>query len=104
MEVSEDQSAGFQRAIARFATDCAKRLNCIATTEAGVLSAINRLLVQLDRAPLPSDGSRRLVQAEALTALFFSMYSTDLWPTLRSGLRQALDGEVDSAAARATGE
>ena len=58
-----------------------------------MLSAINRLLVQLDRAPLPSDGSRRLVQAEALTALFFSMYSTDLWPTLRSGLSQALDGD-----------
>ena len=93
MEVSEDQSAGFQRAIARFAADCAKRSNCIATTQAGVLSAINRLLVQLDRAPLPSDGSRRLVQAEALTALFFSMYSTDLWPTLRSGLSQALDGD-----------
>ena len=49
MEVSEDQSAGFQRAIARFAADCAKRSNCIATTQAGVLSAINRLLVQLDR-------------------------------------------------------
>ncbi|MCH9679610.1 MAG: alpha/beta hydrolase, partial [Actinomycetia bacterium] len=82
MEVSEDQSAGFQRALARFASDCAQRSNCIATTQAGVLSAINRLLVQLDQSPLSSDGSRRLVQAEALTAVFFSMYSTDLWPTL----------------------
>jgi pimeloyl-ACP methyl ester carboxylesterase len=40
-----------------------------------------------------TDGSRRLVQAEALTALFFSMYSTDLWPTLRTGLRQATQGD-----------
>mgnify|MGYP000037449493 CR=1 FL=1 len=78
MEVSEDQSAGFQRALARFASDCAQRSNCIATTQAGMLSAINRLLLHRDRAPLSSDGSRRPLQAQALTALCFATYSTHL--------------------------
>ena len=38
---------------------------------------------------MPTSGSRRLVQSEAITALFFAMYSTDLWPALRRGLVEA---------------
>ena len=92
MQISADQSRGFQMAMGRFATDCAKKTGCVADSQAGVLSFINSLLRTLDSSSLPTDGSRDLVQAEALTALFFSMYSTDLWPTLRSGLRQAKNG------------
>ena len=93
MEVSQDQSTGFQRAMARFAADCAKKSNCVANTQRGVLAYINKLLRSLDRSSLPTDGSRRLVQSEAITALFFAMYATDLWPTLRSGLKQAKNGD-----------
>lgn len=93
MEVSKDQSDGFQLAIERFAADCARTSGCVANTRAGVISRINALLRRLDRNPMPTDGARRLVQAEALTALFFSMYSTDLWPTLRAGLRDAERGD-----------
>lgn len=93
MQISEDQSAGFQQASQRFAADCAKRSNCVASTQAGVLRNINDLLTGLERSPLRTDGTRRLVQAEAITALFFSMYSTDLWSTLRVGLREADKGD-----------
>lgn len=93
MEISSDQSEGFQTAIGRFAADCARRSDCVAKTEQGVMTQINSLVRRLDRSPMRTDGSRRLVQAEALTALFFSMYSTDLWPTLRTGLRQATRGD-----------
>ena len=93
MGISLDQSNGFQQAVERFAADCARRSGCVAQSKEGVLAAINSLLRSLDRSPMRTDGSRRLVQAEALTALFFSMYSTDLWPTLRTGLRQAAGGD-----------
>jgi len=93
MEISSDQSTGFQQAMQRFASDCARRPDCVARSQKGVLTAINSLLRRLDTASMRTDGSRRLVQAEALTALFFSMYSTDLWPTLRTGLRQAAAGD-----------
>jgi pimeloyl-ACP methyl ester carboxylesterase len=93
VEVSKDQSAGFQRAMQRFAADCARKSDCVARTGQGVLDRINGLLRELDDSSLRTDGSRRLVQSEALTALFFSMYSTDLWPTLRTGLRQAVAGD-----------
>jgi len=93
MGVSEDQSRGFQIAMGRFAADCATKSTCVATTAGGVIREINALLRQLDRKTLPTDSSRRLVQSEAITALFFAMYSTDLWSTLRSGLTQAKKGD-----------
>lgn len=93
MQVSQDQSAGFQRAMQRFSADCARRSDCVARTQQGVLTQINALIRQLDTASMRTDGSRRLVQAEAITAMFFSMYSKDLWPTLRTGLRQAANGD-----------
>jgi pimeloyl-ACP methyl ester carboxylesterase len=92
MQLSKGQSDGFQLAVRRFAADCARRSDCVASSQPGVLRSINRLLKTLDDSPLRTDGPRRLVQAEALSALFFSMYSTRLWPTLRSGLRQASRG------------
>lgn len=93
MEISRDQSAGFQTAMQRFAADCARRPDCIAQSPESVITQINSLLRSLDRNSMRTDGSRRLVQSEALTAMFFSMYSTDLWPTLRTGLRQARKGD-----------
>lgn len=93
MAVSKDQSAGFQQALQRFAADCAKKPRCVADTPAGVIDALNSVLAKLDRRSLPTDGSRRLVQGEAITAVFFSMYSKSLWPTLRSGLRDAAAGD-----------
>lgn len=93
MQLSKDQSDGFQQAIGRFAADCAKKPGCVADSAAGVIAEINSILRRLDRRSMPTDGSRRLVQGEAITALFFSMYSTDLWPTLRAGLREAAKGD-----------
>lgn len=93
MEVSADQSKGFQRAVQRFAADCARKVRCVADTQTGVIRELNSILRKLDRRSLPTDGSRRLVQGEAITAVFFSMYSTSLWPTLRAGLTEAAEGD-----------
>lgn len=90
MQVSEGQSRGFQKAVARFAADCAPRSTCPypGGTKA-VLAGINELLAGLDRNPMPTSSSRVLTQADALTAVFFPMYSTSLWPALRRALAQA---------------
>ncbi len=58
-----------------------------------MIRELNSILRKLDRRSLPTDGSRRLVQGEAITAVFFSMYSTSLWPTLRAGLTEAAEGD-----------
>jgi pimeloyl-ACP methyl ester carboxylesterase len=94
MQVSQGQSGGFQRAVTRFAADCATKSLCPwrgSTT--AVLTGINALLARLDRTPMPTHMGAPLVKAEALSAIFYAMYSPDLWPLLRQGLRQARNGD-----------
>lgn len=94
MEISEGQSRGFQRALKRFAADCAKRSSCPYRGSAqAVLRGINVLLAGLDRSPMPTDRGRPLNQAEAITAVFYPMYTTLLWPALRRALAQAEQGD-----------
>lgn len=93
MEISRGQSTGFQRAMRRFAADCSGRSTCpYGGSTNAVLRGINRLLDRVDAAPMATRGPRDLVQAEALTALFYSMYSPTIWSSLRLALRQAANG------------
>ncbi len=94
MEVSRGQSSGFQVAMQRFAQDCSRRKTCpYPGSAANVLREINRLLARLDKRPLPTDTGRNLVQAEALGAMFYSMYSPTIWPSLRRALKMAKLGD-----------
>ena len=94
MEISKGQSGGFQGALVRFAKDCANRSNCPYTGDWNdVLTGINQLLASLENHRLPTSGFEPLNQAQAVTALFWSMYSPDFWGTLRSALRQAERGQ-----------
>lgn len=93
MAISRGQSGGFQTAVTRFARDCAPRAGCPwRGSTRSVLTGINRLLARLDVHPMTAHRGRPLVQAEALTAIFFAMYSPLAWPSLRVALRQAADG------------
>ncbi len=93
MAVSQGQSTGFQVAMSRFAKDCAPRRSCPwHGSAAAVLTGINRLLAQIDRTPMNNPEGLDLVQAEALGALFYSMYSPTIWPNLRIALTQAKAG------------
>ena len=94
MEVSEGQSRGFQTAMTRFAADCTTRANCpFAGGTRAVLAGINAILAGLDRTPMATSSRRVLTQAEALTALFYPMYTTQLWPILRQALGAAAEGD-----------
>lgn len=93
MALSYGQSVGFQRAVARFAADCAKHRTCpYPGGAAGVIKGINGLLAQLDAHPMYTTNRLRLVQNEATTAVIQAMYAPFLWPTLRDGLSQARRG------------
>lgn len=94
MPMSQGQSTGFQTAVTRFAADCAKRASCAwdGSTKA-VLAGINRLLARLDTHPMRAGRGRPLLQAQALNAIFYSMYSPLAWPSLRTALKYAARGD-----------
>jgi len=102
MQVSRDQSEGFQLALARFAADCVKRASCPwRGTPNRVLAGINAVFDSLERRPLQTR-TLPLVEAEALTAVFYGMYSPTLWSSLRSALRQATRGDGQGLSELAT--
>jgi hypothetical protein len=82
MELSRGQSAGFQRALRRFDRKYP-----------GSIAHINALLASLDSMPMKTDGLQRLVQSEASTAIFLSMYDTSFWPPLHDALIAAKRGD-----------
>jgi pimeloyl-ACP methyl ester carboxylesterase len=82
MELSQGQSAGFQRAIKRFDRKYP-----------GSIAFINTLLASLDSAPMKTDGLQKLAQSEASTAIFLSMYNTSFWPPLHDALAAAKKGD-----------
>lgn len=93
MEVSEGQSRAFQIAMTRFARNCAQLASCpYSGSSTRVLAGINGLLAQLDGHPMRTEKRERLTQSQALTALFWGMYSRDYWPNLRDALSQARRG------------
>jgi pimeloyl-ACP methyl ester carboxylesterase len=82
MQLSRGQAQGFQTALKRFNSQYA-----------GSIPQINRLLARLDKAPLPTSMTLPLVQSEALSAIFYSMYSPALWQDLHSALNKAARGD-----------
>ena len=94
METSRGQARGFQRAIRRFADDCARRAECrLGRSSAQVLQRINTLLRNLDSRPIPTSGPTTLVQSEAITGIVTALYSTQTWPVLGQAITQAQAGD-----------
>lgn len=93
MEISRDQSRGFQSALRRYAQDCAARKCSLGRTSAAVLASVNHVLRTLEKRSLPVSDGPKLVRAEAITAVFFGMYSPDLWDPLTHALTRARGGD-----------
>ena len=92
LQTSHVQNDGFQRAITRFARDCVHRANCPYSGDyRHVLRGMSSLLDHLESQSL--DGYYGPVgESEAITAIFYSMYSPDRWRFLRRALVQAERG------------
>ncbi len=93
MQISEGQSRAFQVAMTRFARNCSRLASCPYSGSATkVLSGINALLNRLDKHPMRTEKRETLTQSQALTALFWGMYSRDYWSNLRDALSEAARG------------
>jgi pimeloyl-ACP methyl ester carboxylesterase len=89
------QAGGFQTAFEAFAKDCVTRSGC-PLGRGSVADAGRRLATlfkKLDAHPLPTGGSRRLTEALGTTGVLSAMYDQDEWPTLRTALTKAANGD-----------
>jgi pimeloyl-ACP methyl ester carboxylesterase len=91
------QGEGFEVALRSFATDCMTRANC-PLGHAGVSAGLARLQALLARAsshPLLSNlgDGRPANSALLLNGIVAALYSKTYWPTLRSALQAAFEGD-----------
>ncbi|MET9296247.1 alpha/beta hydrolase [Streptomyces sp. NPDC003077] len=86
------QASGFQRALNNYLTDCAKQgRDCpVGGGPQQGTRTLAAFLARLDTKPLPTSGTRRLTQTQALTGITLPLYSKDMWPHLTIALQEAL--------------
>ncbi|WP_340558662.1 alpha/beta hydrolase [Streptomyces sp. GSL17-111] len=86
VEHARHQTVGFQRALENYLDSTGE------DPEQGT-RRIADLLERIDREPLPTDGDRRLSEAQALYGIVTPLYSEAGWPLLTQALEQAEDGD-----------
>ncbi len=86
------QAAGLERGLDNLLASCAASVDCPFHNGGDPEGALDRLLVQLDRAPLHV-GTRVVNQAIAYTAIVSSLYTSDDWSLLTEALAAAQRGD-----------
>ena len=96
LDTTLGQAVGFEDALHRFARYCLTLgKDCgIGDTEQDIINRISKLMVALDKKPLPAMDDRVLTESLAWTAVVGPLYVPDGgWDWLIEGLRYAYDGD-----------
>lgn len=96
LEANRVQASGFETAFTSFVKDCVSQDSCpLGTSQKAAGKKFDALLDKLDSTPLPTRKmhGRKLTESLATTGVLNALYAEQLWPALRSGLADALDGD-----------
>jgi len=94
--LSEGQAIGFEGALGRFLADCARDRSCPFHHGGKPGPALDRLMRQIETAPLPATrlrDSRRVGPGYAWSGIVGALYSRGSWPLLAAGLALAEAGD-----------
>jgi pimeloyl-ACP methyl ester carboxylesterase len=97
LESSRAQAGGFETAFDAFAEDCVGRSDCpLGTSSVSAAGTqLDAFFKSLDAHPLPTGTSRKLTEALGTTGVIAAMYDQSAWPSLRSALTSAKEGDGD---------
>lgn len=90
IDTAVQQALGFETALANWADGCASRGTCRFDDP---LAAVDRMLALAEDGVESSEGRRPLGPGEAAIALAYPLYNQSLWPSLDTGIADALDGD-----------
>jgi pimeloyl-ACP methyl ester carboxylesterase len=87
------QAAGFQTALDAYVDNCVEEGDCfLGADRAAALARIDKLLDDIEKSPLPTNGDRKLKIGNAFYGLVTPLYSRDSWSYLDQGLEEAIAG------------
>lgn len=94
LEPVKQQRIGFERALDTFLAACSDDESCEFHNDGDAEGAFDRLMADLDEAPVPSVAGRPPVNQEvAINGVIEAMYSDRRWPALELALRDAANGD-----------
>jgi pimeloyl-ACP methyl ester carboxylesterase len=91
-----EQARGFESALNAFLADCSANLECVFTAPDGDLgAALDEILADADRDPLPVEGDTRTVnEGVAMVGVLTALYDKEFgWPLLAESLASAQEGD-----------
>ncbi len=93
-DLAATQSLGFEGELTRYLDDCRAAKCALATGGRDPQNAVDTLLTQAGRQPIPSAAADRPAGAgETLLAITAALYSPRSWPGLTRALQQGLNGD-----------
>ena len=90
IDTAVQQAMGFETALENWADGCRRRDTCRFDDP---LDAVDRMLAVADDGVESSEGRRPLGPGEAANALVYPLYNQSLWPSLDTGIADALAGD-----------
>lgn len=94
LDVSLQQGAGFEAALATFLDACSQNTSCAFHNGGDAAGAYDRLMIALDESPVPSANGRPPVgRGIAAIATAQAMYSERYWPSFERALADAANGD-----------
>ncbi|MGH3912703.1 MAG: alpha/beta hydrolase, partial [Pseudonocardiaceae bacterium] len=95
------QTTGFQKALERYAADCATSADCpLGTDPARATERFQAIMRPLLERPVPTTDGRGLSYEDAVGGVTNGLYSPLLWPTITEGLAEVAAGRGDVLQAR----
>jgi pimeloyl-ACP methyl ester carboxylesterase len=97
-EIDRTQAGGFETALAAFLRDCVANGCPLGASYTAAQKRLEQLFIDVDKNPLPAsnapgDDGRKVNEAYAVIGVATALYARGWWPTLRSGLGAALQGD-----------
>jgi pimeloyl-ACP methyl ester carboxylesterase len=93
IELFRQQAKSLEQSFDRFAADCAADPSCAFHSGGDSAGAFDRLVAQLDAAPLPAGGGRTLTASQAMTTVATALFERSAWPAIANGLAAADRGD-----------
>jgi pimeloyl-ACP methyl ester carboxylesterase len=93
VELFRQQARSLEQSFDRFAADCAADTACAFNSGGDPAGAFDRLLTQLDTAPLPGGGNRTLTASKVITGVANALFNRAAWPALATALAAAAAGD-----------
>jgi pimeloyl-ACP methyl ester carboxylesterase len=93
VELAQQQARSLEESFQRFAESCAGDAACAFNSDGDPAGAFDRLIAQLDAAPLQAGNGRTVTASQAVTGVANALFVRARWPAIANALAAASRGD-----------